>query len=203
MAARSEKAARGRMRMRARGKREKGVRVCNLPASSQHWSRREERLRRTRRRCAGRAEAASGGHHGDMASMKSSTMTMTRFGSAQEFVQLNTGPTVGASLHNITGDVQALLNAHSFRGGSVTVTSMHTTLAISINENERWLVQADIRRWLREHVARPDEMYLHNDIEVRRLDEPDMPDDEPKNAHAHLQVRLMVLVLLNEGERYG
>ena len=61
-------------------------------------------------------------------------------------------------------------------------------MAITINENERWLVSADVRRWLRESVANPDEFYLHNDIEVRRLDEPEMPDDEPKNAHAHMQV---------------
>lgn len=68
--------------------------------------------------------------------------------------------------------------------GFVTVTSRHTTTAITINENEPRLIE-DLRRFLGE-LAPAGRGYLHDDIHLR-----DCPPDEPRNAHAHLLAMLL------------
>lgn len=51
--------------------------------------------------------------------------------------------------------------------GIASVTSQHTTTAITVNEYETRLVE-DLRLWL--HRKAPDaDKYLHNDLEVREL----------------------------------
>ncbi|HEB77440.1 MAG TPA: YjbQ family protein, partial [Methylothermaceae bacterium] len=63
--------------------------------------------------------------------------------------------------------------------GVLVVSSLHTTVAITVNENEARLLD-DIR----DHFLRltpPEARYRHNDIHLR-----DCPPDEPENAHAHL-----------------
>ena len=108
------------------------------------------------------------------------------FGCRHELIELETR-FPGGSLHDVTAPVREAVRAAGMREGMITLASQHTTLAVTVNEYERRLVEYDVRHWLDNEVARPSAMYMHNDIEVRRLDEPEMPEDEPKNAHAHLQ----------------
>ena len=108
------------------------------------------------------------------------------FGCRHEMLELDT-KFPGSSLHNVTAMVRDAISKAGFREGTVTLASQHTTLAVTVNEYEKRLVEMDVRYWLDNVIAKPSSFYLHNDIEVRRLDEPEMPEDEPKNAHAHLQ----------------
>lgn len=94
-----------------------------------------------------------------------------------EHLHLETGP--GFSVHDITAEVGACVARAGVREGIVVVSSLHTTLAVAVNENERRLIQ-DLRDFFL-RLAPPDAGWLHNDIHLR-----DCPPDEPENAHAHL-----------------
>ncbi len=84
------------------------------------------------------------------------------------------------SVHDITDGVQKILQESGVREGMVTITSRHTTCAISVNENEERLLE-DIRHFFL-RLAPADAPYLHNDLHLRA----NIPPDEPENAHAHL-----------------
>jgi len=90
----------------------------------------------------------------------------------------------GISLHDLMPGIKAALAKSGIKNGFVTVTSQHTTTAISINENEERLVE-DVRSFLNRLIPAGDK-YLHNDIALR-----DCPDDEPENAHSHLAAMLL------------
>ena len=62
---------------------------------------------------------------------------------------------------------------------------MHTTTAIIVNEWEERLLD-DIKQWLN-RIAPAGLTYKHNDLDLR----PNIPTDEPLNAHAHLQALLL------------
>lgn len=97
-------------------------------------------------------------------------------------LELDTGP--GVSLHNLMPELRAALDRSGIRNGVMTITSQHTTTAITINEDEPRLIE-DIKRFLNRLIP-PGDRYLHNDIALR-----DCPDDEPENAHAHLAAMLL------------
>ncbi len=85
--------------------------------------------------------------------------------------------------------VQERVAASGIREGMALVTSLHTTCALTVNENEARLLE-DIRtHFLR--LMPPDARYLHNDLHLR-----DCPPDEPENAHAHL-----IAMMLGNGEQ--
>ena len=98
------------------------------------------------------------------------------------FLTLTTGKDI--ALHDITEQVQALIDDSGVRNGFVIITSQHTTTALTINENEPRLLD-DIKAFLKRLIP-PDNRYLHNDIHLR-----DCPPDEPENAHAHLAAMLL------------
>jgi secondary thiamine-phosphate synthase enzyme len=97
-------------------------------------------------------------------------------------LRIRTGP--GIALLDVTPDIHELVAESGVESGFVTVTSRHTTTAVTINENEERLL-ADTRRFLAD-LAPADAPYLHNDIHLR-----DCPPDEPRNAHAHLLAMLV------------
>ncbi len=97
-------------------------------------------------------------------------------------IELETGQ--GISLHDLMPDIKAVVAKSDINNGFVTVTSQHTTTAISINENEERLID-DVRTFLNRLIPAKDK-YLHNDIALR-----DCPDDEPENAHSHLAAMLL------------
>jgi secondary thiamine-phosphate synthase enzyme len=92
-------------------------------------------------------------------------------------IELETG--VGISLHDITSNIQQVITEEGIKNGIVSITSQHTTTAISVNEYEERLLE-DIKQFLN-RLAPPGDKYLHNDIHLR-----DCPPDEPENAHSHL-----------------
>ncbi|MBF2001066.1 MAG: YjbQ family protein [Synechococcales cyanobacterium C42_A2020_086] len=86
----------------------------------------------------------------------------------------------GIGIYNITPQVQAVLSQTKIQNGHVLIFSRHTTTALAINEDEPRLLK-DIESYLRK-LAPETEPYLHNDLHLR----PNIPEDEPMNAHAHL-----------------
>jgi secondary thiamine-phosphate synthase enzyme len=93
-----------------------------------------------------------------------------------------TGP--GITVHDVTPAIRALLAQCGMWSGFVTVTTRHTTTALTINENEARLLE-DLQRFLGE-LAPPGRGYRHDDLQLREC-----PPDEPRNAHAHLLAMLL------------
>ncbi|MCP9824571.1 secondary thiamine-phosphate synthase enzyme YjbQ [Synechococcus sp. EJ6-Ellesmere] len=82
--------------------------------------------------------------------------------------------------HDITPELQALIDRSGISDGLLVAVGQHTTTALALNENEQRLL-ADIKRFFLE-LAPPDRPWLHNDLDLRA----GIPPDEPRNAHAHL-----------------
>ncbi len=84
-------------------------------------------------------------------------------------------------LVNLTRQVQDAVKAAQVREGLVLVSSMHTTLALMVNEWQEALL-SDIKEMLG-NVVPADRQYHHND--------PRQSDCDRKNAHSHLQATLL------------
>ena len=97
-------------------------------------------------------------------------------------LQLTTGE--GIALHDVTPRVRLCLDDSGIQDGFVTVTSRHTTTALTINEHEERLLE-DVKTFFTQLIP-PQARYLHNDIHLR-----DCPPDEPENAHSHLAAMLL------------
>lgn len=96
------------------------------------------------------------------------------------YQELNVSTGRSFEVGDITEDICAVVRESSVLEGMVTITSLHTTCALSINENEERLFE-DIRNFFLT-IASPEESYKHNDLHLRI----NIPPDEPKNAHSHL-----------------
>ena len=84
-------------------------------------------------------------------------------------------------LIDVTDRIVDLVRASGVRDGIVSLWSMHTTLAVFMNESQKAL-HADIKRLLESMVAR-DADWMHND--------PDHSDCDRFNADAHLRAMLL------------
>ncbi len=97
----------------------------------------------------------------------------------------------------LTAALRRFVQVHGERDGAVVVSGQHTTTAVIINEMEERLLM-DLKRWLSQ-VAPPGDGWKHDDLHLRM----GIPDDEPRNAHAHLQALLLgnqVIVNVCNGE---
>ncbi len=81
---------------------------------------------------------------------------------------------------DLTPRLRKLLADSGVQQGQMLIFNRHTTTALAINEYEPRLLE-DVRAHLR-RLAPVSGHYLHNDLDRR----PDIPADEPINAHAHL-----------------
>lgn len=99
-----------------------------------------------------------------------------------KFIEIETEPEI--SIHNLTPQIEEILNDTGITNGQVTVFSRHTTTALAINEYEVRLLE-DIKVYLNKLVP-PSTKYLHNDLHLR-----DVPPDEPINAHSHLMAMML------------
>ncbi len=97
---------------------------------------------------------------------------------------------------DLTDRLQAEVVAAGLRHGRIYLQSLHTTLGIAINENERLLL-ADFEQLL-DRLAPSGAIYLHDDFSQRA----GVPDDEPANGHAHCRLLLLspaATVLVEDG----
>jgi secondary thiamine-phosphate synthase enzyme len=84
-------------------------------------------------------------------------------------------------LYNLTERVAEILKRHDVEEGVVLLSSLHTTLALFVNEWQAALLH-DIKATL-DKVVKPQDEYRHND--------PRYSDCDRKNAHSHLQATLL------------
>ena len=84
-------------------------------------------------------------------------------------------------LYNVTDRVAEVVRRHGIRDGLVVVSSLHTTLALFVNEWQGALLH-DIKAML-QGVISADGGWRHND--------PQYSDCDRQNAHAHLQATLL------------
>jgi secondary thiamine-phosphate synthase enzyme len=99
---------------------------------------------------------------------------------------------------DITADVEAAMKVSGITNGMVAVTSMHTTAAITVQENEPLLLQ-DLCDML-ERLAPHDVYYRHDDFDIRVVN---MHPDEPRNGHAHCRQSLLgrsETLIVNDGQ---
>lgn len=82
--------------------------------------------------------------------------------------------------HDITAELQSLVDQAGLADGLLVAAGQHTTTALVVNENEERLL-ADIEAFFLQ-LAPADRPWLHNDLHLR----PGIPPDEPRNAHSHL-----------------
>jgi secondary thiamine-phosphate synthase enzyme len=84
-------------------------------------------------------------------------------------------------LYNLTERVAEMLKRHDIKEGLVLLQSLHTTLALFVNEWQSALLH-DLKVMLN-IVVSPDENWHHND--------PKYSDCDRANAHSHLQASLL------------
>jgi len=96
------------------------------------------------------------------------------------YQELNVSTGGQFEVSDVTENIRAVLRESSVSEGMVTITSLHTTCALSVNENEERLFE-DIRDFFLT-IASPQGSYKHNDLHLRV----NIPPDEPENAHSHL-----------------
>jgi secondary thiamine-phosphate synthase enzyme len=87
---------------------------------------------------------------------------------------------------DITDRVQALVSESGLRTGLVNVQSLHTTVAIVVNENEPLLL-TDFATFL-ERTSPAQADYRHDDLSVRTVN---LTADERINGHAHCRALML------------
>ena len=84
-------------------------------------------------------------------------------------------------LYNLTERIGDILRRHDVKEGLVLLSSLHTTLALFVNEWQTALLH-DVKAMLNKVVS-PGEGWKHND--------PEVSDCDRNNAHSHLQATLL------------
>ncbi len=111
--------------------------------------------------------------------------------------EITIATTENFATYDVTEKLRNVLRESGVQEGTVTITSRHTTCAVSVNENEERLLE-DIRSFFL-RLAPPDASYLHNDLHLRT----NIPPDEPENAHAHLIAMMLgnsEVICVHDGE---
>jgi len=84
-------------------------------------------------------------------------------------------------LYNVTERIAEILKRHDIKEGVVLLSSLHTTLALFVNEWQSALLH-DMKVMLGKVVS-PGDTWRHND--------PEYSDCDRQNAHSHLQATLL------------
>ena len=84
-------------------------------------------------------------------------------------------------LYNLTEKVADIVKRHDIQDGMVLLSSLHTTVALFVNEWQSALL-SDVKLML-DKVVSPKDGWKHND--------PQFSDCDRQNAHSHLQATLL------------
>ena len=109
-------------------------------------------------------------------------MRLTEAGVKISLSTLVVKSTTAPEFIDITDRVNDFVRQSDIRNGMVLVFSKHTTVAITIQENEPLLL-GDMANML-EHLSPQNGYYRHNDFDVRTVH---MHKDECPNGHSHCQ----------------
>jgi secondary thiamine-phosphate synthase enzyme len=83
----------------------------------------------------------------------------------------------GKGLHEITGEVHAVVSGSGVREGLCTLFLQHTSASLVIQENADPAARRDLERWLNRLVPEGDPLYTHTT---------EGPDDMPAHVKAAL-----------------
>lgn len=101
-----------------------------------------------------------------------------------EFVLIRTNGAL--EFIDLTDRIAKIVETSGVQSGLVNVQSLHTTVAILVNENEPLLLE-DMRRTL-EAFAPRNAAYHHDDFSLRIVNR--TPDEKP-NGHAHCKAMIL------------
>ena len=106
---------------------------------------------------------------------------------------INLKTTTTLDFIDITDKIQKILKNIKIKNGVINIQSLHTTMAIIVNEAEPLLI-GDIKKML-DRVAPMAVEYMHDDFEIRTVN---MCEGECKNGHSHCKsVHLPTSQILN------
>jgi len=94
---------------------------------------------------------------------------------------------------DVTEKIQEKIKVAGIVNGIINIQSLHTTMAILVNEAEPLLI-SDLKKSL-EKLAPQTHQYAHDNFKIRTVN---MCDDECDNGHAHAKaIHLPTSVMLN------
>ncbi len=85
--------------------------------------------------------------------------------------------TRGKGLHEITGEVQAVVRGSGVADGLCTIMIQHTSASLTVQENADPSARRDLEAWLERHVPEGDPHFTHTQ---------EGPDDMPSHIRAAL-----------------
>jgi secondary thiamine-phosphate synthase enzyme len=94
----------------------------------------------------------------------------------------------GKGLHEITGEVGAVISGSGMREGLCTLFLQHTSASLVIQENADPAARRDLERWLNRLVPEGDALYTHTQ---------EGPDDMPAHIKAALTATSLSIPLLD------
>jgi secondary thiamine-phosphate synthase enzyme len=94
----------------------------------------------------------------------------------------------GKGLHEITGEVHAVISESGVREGLCTLFLQHTSASLVIQENADPAARRDLERWLNRLVPEGDPLYTHTE---------EGPDDMPAHIKAALTATSLSIPLLD------
>jgi secondary thiamine-phosphate synthase enzyme len=94
----------------------------------------------------------------------------------------------GKGLHEITGEVHAVIRGSGVREGLCTLFLQHTSASLVIQENADPAARRDLERWLNRLVPEGDALYTHTQ---------EGPDDMPAHIKAALTATSLSIPLLD------
>jgi secondary thiamine-phosphate synthase enzyme len=94
----------------------------------------------------------------------------------------------GKGLHEITGEVHAVIRGSGVREGLCTLFLQHTSASLVIQENADPAARQDLERWLNRLVPEGDALYTHTQ---------EGPDDMPAHIKAALTATSLSIPLLD------
>jgi secondary thiamine-phosphate synthase enzyme len=94
----------------------------------------------------------------------------------------------GKGLHEITGEVHAVVRGSGVREGLCTLFLQHTSASLVIQENADPAARRDLERWLNRLVPEGDALYTHTQ---------EGPDDMPAHIKAALTATSLSIPLLD------
>ena len=94
----------------------------------------------------------------------------------------------GKGLHEITGEVHAVVSGSGMREGLCTLFLQHTSASLVIQENADPAARRDLERWLNRLVPEGDALYTHTE---------EGPDDMPAHIKAALTATSLSIPLLD------
>lgn len=97
-----------------------------------------------------------------------------------DIIKLKTATTL--DFIDITEKIQKKIKETGIKNGVINIQSMHTTMAVIVNEAEPLLI-GDMKKTL-EKLAPRTYKYMHDNFKVRTVH---MHPDESKNGHSHIK----------------